>query len=170
MREFTRNISEPWRVSAPERPLIAVNAEGDNSIIVIPGANDRVDRDYVDSVMDVILTSDIVILQLEIPFDTVCYVAEKAKEAGKCVILDPAPARELPEELIRGLTIVKPNQTEIMKVLGRADEACQPERELNTLKAMGVAHPDHYPRLKGLLYPGCRGKAGECVCGEGISS
>ena len=54
--------------------------------------------------MDVILTSDIVILQLEIPFDTVCYVAEKAKEAGKCVILDPAPARELPEELIRGLT------------------------------------------------------------------
>ena len=37
--------------------------------------------------MDVILTSDIVILQLEIPFDTVCYVAEKAKEAGKCVIL-----------------------------------------------------------------------------------
>lgn len=121
--------------------LIAVNAEGDNSIIVIPGANDKVDRDYVDSVMDVILASDIVILQLEIPFDTVCYVAEKAKEAGKCVILDPAPARELPEELIRGLTIVKPNQTEIMKVLGRADEACQPERELNTLKAMGVAHP-----------------------------
>lgn len=56
-----------------------MNAEGDNSIIVIPGANDRVDRDYVDSVMDVILTSDIVILQLEIPFDTVCYVAEKAK-------------------------------------------------------------------------------------------
>lgn len=44
-----------------------------------------------------------------------------------------APARELPEELIRGLTIVKPNQTEIMKVLGRADEACQPERELNTI-------------------------------------
>ena len=118
--------------------LIAVNAEGDNSIIVIPGANDKVDRDYVDSVMDIILASDIVILQLEIPFDTVCYVAEKAKEAGKCVILDPAPARELPEELIRGLTIVKPNQTEIMKVLGRADEACQPERELNTLKAMGL--------------------------------
>lgn len=57
------------------------------------------------------------------------------------MILDPAPARELPEELIRGLTIVKPNQTEIMKVLGRADETCQPERELNTLKAMGVAHP-----------------------------
>ena len=66
--------------------LIAVNAEGDNSIIVIPGANDKVDRSYVDSVMEVILASDIVILQLEIPFDTVCYVAEKAKQAGKTEI------------------------------------------------------------------------------------
>ena len=121
--------------------LIAVNAEGDNSIIVIPGANELVDRAYVDSVKHVIEASDIVILPLEIPFETVCYVAEMAKKAGKTVILDPAPARELPKELICGLTIVKPNQTEIMKVLGREGEACQPERELHTLKEMGVAHP-----------------------------
>lgn len=121
--------------------LIAVNEDGDNSIIVIPGANDKVDRSYVDSVIDVILAGDIIILQLEIPFDTVCYVAEKAKQVGKIVILDPAPARELPEELVHGLTIVKPNQIEIMKVLGRVDKTCQPERELNTLKAMGVEHP-----------------------------
>ena len=121
--------------------LIAVNAEGDNSIIVIPGANELVDRAYVDSVKHVIEASDIVILQLEIPFETVCYVAEMAKKAGKTVILDPAPARELPKELICGLTIVKPNQTEIMKVLGREGETCQPERELHTLKEMGVAHP-----------------------------
>lgn len=121
--------------------LIAVNAEGDNSIIVIPGANDKVDRSYVDSVMDVILTSDIVILQLEIPFDTVCYVADTAKQAGKMVILDPAPARKLPVELMKGLTIIKPNQTEIMKILGREDEICQPERELYILKTIGVDHP-----------------------------
>lgn len=147
--------------------LIAVNAEGDNSIIVIPGANDKVDRSYVDSVMEVILASDIVILQLEIPFDTVCYVAKKAKQAGKTVILDPAPARELPEELIRGLTIVKPNQTEIMKVLGRAEETCQPERELNTLKAMGVAHPIITLGSKGC----CTLDAdGECAGSESIRS
>lgn len=121
--------------------LIAVNEEGDNSIIVIPGANETVDRAYVDSVMEVIEASDIVIFQLEIPLDTVLYAAKKAKEKGKFVILDPAPAQKLPRELFDGLAIVKPNQTEIMEILGKSEKTCDPMRELEAMRALGVANP-----------------------------
>lgn len=99
--------------------LISVNREGDNHIIVIQGANKAVDRAYIDRKMDVIRDSDIVIFQLEIPLDTVEYAAKKAKELGKTVILDPAPAqRDLPETLIQNVDIIKPNETELMTLIG----------------------------------------------------
>lgn len=120
---------------------IAVNEAGDNSIIVIPGANQTVDRAYVDSVMDVIRESDIVILQLEIPMDTVEYVAKKAKEAGKYVILDPAPAQRLGEDLLNGLSIVKPNETEVMEILGEVHKDGDPEEKLRVMKEYGVETP-----------------------------
>lgn len=120
---------------------IAVNEAGDNSIIVIPGANQTVDRAYVDSVMDVIRESDIVILQLEIPMDTVEYVAKKAKEAGKYVILDPAPAQRLGEKLLKGLSIVKPNETEVMEILGETHTDEDPEEKLRVMKEYGVKTP-----------------------------
>lgn len=78
---------------------------------------------------------------------------KKAKEAGKCVILDPAPARELPEELIRGLTIVKPNQTEIMKVLGRADEALSAGAGAEYLKGNGRSTSDQLPLAQRAAVP-----------------
>ena len=73
--------------------------------------------------------------------DTVLYAAEKAKERGKLIILDPAPAQKLPKELLEGIDIVKPNQTEIMEILGKPQETCQPVRELEVLKALGVKYP-----------------------------
>jgi len=121
--------------------FIAVNEEGDNSIIVVPGANENVDCAYIDSVIEVIEKSDIVIFQLEIPLDTVIYAARKAKDLGKMVILDPAPAQRLPKRLMHGLDIIKPNQTELMQLLGKTECSCEPRHELEFLKCLGVKKP-----------------------------
>lgn len=99
--------------------LITVDSHGENSITVIPGANHRVDRAYIDQNIDVIKESDIVIFQLEIPMDTVVYAAALAKKLGKTVILDPAPAPEkLPKELLESVDLIKPNETELARLTG----------------------------------------------------
>ncbi|MFR9708041.1 PfkB family carbohydrate kinase [Paenibacillus sp. MB22_1] len=74
-------------------------ADGDNSILVVPGANDQVTPADIDQHLDKLKEADIVLLQLEIPVETVFYAARIAKSLGKKVILNPAPARELPQEL-----------------------------------------------------------------------
>ena len=100
--------------------LITVNGDGDNHIIVVPGANSLVDEAYIDSVRPVIERCDIVVMQLEIPFKTVLYTAKLAKELGKNVILDPAPASvAIDPELFRYVDIATPNETELAMLTGR---------------------------------------------------
>lgn len=93
--------------------LIEVDAKGDNRIVVVSGANGAVDRDYVDKAYDALLTCDVVLLQLEIPLDTVVYAAERMHAAGKRVILDPAPAIPLPDALLAAVDYITPNETEL---------------------------------------------------------
>jgi ribokinase len=92
---------------------ITVNAQGENTIIVVPGANGLVDVDYVRSHIKAIDDADILMLQLEIPMETVEWAADYAAKAGKLVILDPAPAVTLPEKLLECSSIVTPNETEL---------------------------------------------------------
>ncbi len=92
---------------------ITVNAQGENSIIVVPGANGLVDVDYVRQNTRAIDDADILMLQLEIPMETVQWAAEYAAKAGKLVMLDPAPARKLPDTLLRCSSMVTPNETEL---------------------------------------------------------
>lgn len=100
--------------------FITVDAKGENSIIVIQGTNALITREMIDRHMDLIDACDTVIMQLEIPLDVVAYVKDVAKEKGKRVILDPAPARGgLTEEFFQGFDIVKPNETELQTLLGR---------------------------------------------------
>ncbi len=99
--------------------LITVNKEGNNNIIVVSGANATLSPKDIDDNLDIIMKSDIVILQLEIPLETVCYAAKIAKKLGKIVILDPAPAPEnFPEELYAYVDIIKPNETELEILTG----------------------------------------------------
>ena len=65
-----------------------------------------------------ILEADIVLMQLEIPLDTVVYAAEIAYNAGKKVILNPAPAQKLPEKLLNMLFMITPNETEAELLTG----------------------------------------------------
>lgn len=100
--------------------FITVNREGDNNIIVVPGANGCLTKAMIDTHMELLKVCSTVILQLEIPLEVVTYVIQLAKELGKRIILDPAPARrDFPEGFFKGIDIVKPNETELQMLIGR---------------------------------------------------
>ncbi|MCM3743872.1 ribokinase [Sporosarcina luteola] len=84
----------------------------DNNIIVVPGANNHVTASFVEAKRDVIAASDILILQLEIPLEGVQKAVEIAKENGVIVILNPAPIRELPADLLNSVDYLTPNEHE----------------------------------------------------------
>ena len=115
LRESGVNVEHIKRV--PTEPTgqawIILDKQGENSIVVLPGANANVDTAYIDSKRSVIENADIIIMQLEIPLESVCYAAGLAKSLGKTVILDPAPATpDLPGELLANTDYIKPNQSE----------------------------------------------------------
>ena len=115
----TRGVERRGEAST-SMAVIGVDPQGDNSILVLPGANGLVDRAMVDRHLDLLEGCDILAMQLEIPLDTVAYAAKKAKEMGKTVVLDPAPAvPDLPEELYPCLDLIKPNETELSILTGR---------------------------------------------------
>ncbi|MGE5590438.1 MAG: ribokinase [Bacillota bacterium] len=99
--------------------LITVDDRAENSIIIIPGANGRLTPTDVDRHQAVITGARVLMLQLEVPIETVVRAAQAAKQAGVTVLLDPAPARQLPEELLRSVDIITPNETEASMLSGR---------------------------------------------------
>lgn len=121
--------------------LICVNADGDNSIVVIPGANATLTEQDIDRNTDLLKACDILILQMEIPIRTVLYAAQKAKAYGKYVILDPAPAPEhFPQELYQYVDILKPNETELGILTGISHAEKHLEEAVEILKACGVSN------------------------------
>ena len=107
--------------------VIGVIPEGDNSILVVSGANAHVDKSYIVENMDLLEASDIIVVQLEIPLETVMYAVKEARKRGKTVILDPAPAvPDLPDELFSCVDVIKPNETELAILL----QECSDEEDL----------------------------------------
>lgn len=99
--------------------VIAVDDRAENNIIIIPGANGRVDLKDVERLEDLLPEASALLLQLEIPMPAIIAAAETAKKAGVKVILDPAPApEELPEELYHLVDIITPNETEASRLVG----------------------------------------------------
>ncbi|MED3908102.1 ribokinase [Peribacillus simplex] len=87
-------------------------SEGDNSIIVVKGANDFITPEYVQKAKKVIEESDIVMVQQEIPEETVEYLAELCNTLQKRLLLNPAPARKLSEAVIQQASFLTPNEHE----------------------------------------------------------
>lgn len=98
--------------------LILVDGAGENSISVAPGANGDLTPADIESKADIIRSADILILQLEIPVESVEKAVSIAKEAGVYVILNPAPAKRLPEELLENVSLLTPNQSELEILTG----------------------------------------------------
>ncbi len=97
--------------------LIQVDAQGENRIIVVPGANALVDEHIVNAALAE-ADAGIALLQLEIPLTTVIHAARALHARGVTVVLDPAPARELPRDLYSALDFITPNRTELSVLTG----------------------------------------------------
>ncbi|MBR3219697.1 MAG: ribokinase [Thermoguttaceae bacterium] len=100
--------------------LILVDDKGQNVISVAPGANYRLSPADADRAEEVIAQAKMVVVQLETPLDTIERTAKIAARHGVPVILDPAPAPSQPlsDELLAGITYIKPNETEASRLTG----------------------------------------------------
>lgn len=87
-------------------------AEGDNTIIVVKGANSAVDQACIEEAWDMLKTCDMILLQHEIPLSTNAYVVRRAKEEGVPVMLNPAPFAEVPADVLQNVSYVTPNEHE----------------------------------------------------------
>jgi ribokinase len=107
------------RVAGPSGiAQILVADNGENSIVVVPGANDKVDPAAIDRQAALIRSAGLVLCQLELPPETTSYLLAFCAEAGVPVMLDPAPAAALPETIWRQVEWFTPNETEAAFYLG----------------------------------------------------
>jgi len=98
--------------------VILIDANGQNLIMVVPGANFRLTREDIDRAGAAFAASAVVGFQLETNLEIVEYAAAKARAAGARVLLDPAPARPLPDDLLARLWCIKPNEHEATTISG----------------------------------------------------
>jgi ribokinase len=98
--------------------LIWVDDNGENCIVIIAGANKKLSPDYLIKRKDVIISSDIVLMQMEIPYETVRILCEVASGAGKTVILNAAPACKLESDILNLVDILVVNETEAEVISG----------------------------------------------------
>lgn len=97
--------------------LIMVNEEGENCIVVAPGANARLLPTDIDLVKE-LSAAAIILMQLEIPMQTIAAAAKIAKANQQRVIINPAPAQQLSDEILNGLFLITPNETEAALLTG----------------------------------------------------
>jgi len=98
--------------------LILVDERGENSIAVAPGANALLTPAQVVPSVERLSPMDVLVAQLETPLETVLAAARTANRVGARVILNPAPARTLPDELLRLVSVLTPNETEAARLAG----------------------------------------------------
>lgn len=114
----------------------------DNHIIVVPGANDYVTASFVESKREIIADSDILILQLEIPLEGVKKAVEIAKANNVKVILNPAPIKDLPVDLIEQINYFTPNEHEQALLIKEMNEKQIREKVIVTKGSNGVSFRD----------------------------
>jgi ribokinase len=132
-------------------------AEGDNSIIVVKGANNAVTPKYVEKALDIIRQSNIVLIQQEIPEETVEYVTEICFTHDVPVVLNPAPARPIRKTVVEKATYITPNETEAAVLFENMDihEALKeyPNKLLVTEGENGVRYYDGEKEVLVPSYP-----------------
>jgi ribokinase len=140
------NLSEAgvgvWAIEHIDGPSgvaqILVGERGDNCIVVVPGANGKVDAAYIDKNVELIRGAGMVLLQLEIPMDTVMHVLDVCAKAKVPTMLDPAPAAALPENAWKQLTWVTPNDREVGFYLDGGSDAVTAAQKLLSKGVSGV--------------------------------
>jgi ribokinase len=120
--------------------FILINKEGENIITLDTAACKLMDSRYVDTLKDVIKEYDIILMQQEIPMEGVLRGAQLAKEAGKMVVLNPAPYCPIPDEVFPLLSVIVPNEGEARQMVGLNpdDESVPKEEVARRIREMGV--------------------------------
>lgn len=98
--------------------IIQVAQSGENAIILVPGANYSITPQQLDNVCDCVESADILLLQLEIPMPTIEKAIALATKSGTRIILNPAPARPLTDEVLQRVAVLTPNETELASLTG----------------------------------------------------
>lgn len=120
--------------------LITLDEKGENTIVVASGANGKLIPDDLVNATDAISGASIILMQLEIPLETVEWVADLAKAHSVPVILNPAPACELPLSLLQKISIITPNEKEAEMLSGMVISDLDSAREAaQAIRAKGVA-------------------------------
>jgi ribokinase len=140
MRE---GIETEYIVKDPELPsgvaLITVDSNGENSIVVAPGSNANLYPDDLPSNLFNGCEYEILLLQLEIPIVTDEHAAKMANRCGMRVILNPAPAQELSDSLLKNVWLLTPNEVEAEALTGvEIRDTVSAERSARSLQARGV--------------------------------
>ncbi len=111
---------------------ILVDDNGQNSIVLAGGANDCLSPAHIDAARELIEQSDIVVLQLEVPMETVVHAIKLARSLGKTVVLNPAPAAKVPADVLALVDYLIPNEIEAAMLAGA-------EVDANDVKALAGA-------------------------------
>ncbi|HTD98329.1 MAG TPA: ribokinase [Mucilaginibacter sp.] len=119
--------------------LITVDKKGENCITVAPGSNATLYPPCLQKSLPLLQQASIVLIQLEIPLDTVIYVAEVCKDQNNKLILNPAPACFLPDSLFPNIDIITPNEKEAEMLTGiRVENLVSATQAARSLKNKGV--------------------------------
>jgi ribokinase len=113
VRHVVQRVGVPTGVA-----LITVNAEGQNTIVVVPGANSCLVPLDLPAAQQAFVDANVVVLQLEIPLPTVEWAIDLAHRCGAQVVLNPAPAQPLPAALLAAVDHLIPNESELMLLTG----------------------------------------------------
>ncbi len=118
--------------------MILVNGEGENCIVITPGANQELSAEYIENIEDEIATAAMVVLQMEIPMNTVRKVCEIASRFNTQVLLNVAPAREVDVSLLKLVDILVVNETEIEKISGMSLTTDGEDAVIGSILSMGA--------------------------------
>jgi ribokinase len=125
--------------------VIVVSGQGENSIVLAPGVNAKVTPEDLDANISILRSAGMVLAQLEIPLETIEYLARICARENVPLILDPAPARDLPPGIFKDIAWFTPNQTEAAFYLGNRPPESNPKAPADMAKMF--------------LSNGCRGVA-----------
>ena len=133
--------------------LITVNAQGENEIVVASGANNLLDTRQLKNNADILKNSALVLTQLETPTEAVDYLASFCREWEIPLVINPAPAQKLDDNVLKGLYLITPNETETTIMTGRevTDEKSASEAARCVTRSRGKKCFDHHGQKRCIL-------------------
>lgn len=158
------NVSVEQMLQADHTPtgmaVIAVNDDGENSIMIVQGANGLCNEEYFSNHCSAIEEAEYVLIQLETPKDDVYNLINRCKKEGKTIVLNPAPAPDsIPDDVLQGLDYITPNETELEKIASMKTETmAQIEEAASELLNRGVRNVIVTVGSKGALLCNSQGK------------